>query len=71
MNQNHKNRVVITGTGLITPLGHNVPDTWAAILAGKSGTGTFTILEKGDHISGCICEVKDFDPEAYLSRRVA
>lgn len=71
MNQNHKNRVVITGTGLITPLGHNVPDTWTAILAGKSGTGPFTILEKGDHISGCICEVKDFDPEAYLSRRVA
>jgi 3-oxoacyl-[acyl-carrier-protein] synthase II len=67
----HNERVVITGTGLITPLGHNVPDTWAAILAGQSGTGPFTVLEKGDHISGTICEVKDFDPAAYMSRRDA
>ncbi len=71
MSQNHKNRVVITGAGLITPLGHNVPDTWAAILSGKSGAGPFTLMEKGDHISGCICEVKEFDPAASLSRRVA
>jgi 3-oxoacyl-[acyl-carrier-protein] synthase II len=67
----HKNRVVITGTGLITPVGHNVPDTWAAILDGQSGTGPFTVLEKGDHISGTICEVKDFDPAAFMSRRDA
>ncbi len=66
-----KRRVVVTGTGLITPLGHNVPDTWSGILAGKSGTGPFTILEKGDHIFGTICEVKDFDPEQYMSRRDA
>ena len=71
MSQNHKTRVVITGAGLITPLGNNVPDTWAAILAGKSGAGPFTLMERGDHISGCICEVKNFDPAAQLSRRVA
>lgn len=71
MNNNHRNRVVITGTGLITPLGHNVPDTWAAILAGKSGIGPFTFIEKGEHTSGGICEVKNFDPEAYLPKREA
>ncbi len=67
----HNERVVITGIGLITPLGHNVPDTWAAVLAGKSGTGPFTVLERGEHISGTLCEVKDFDPAVYMSRRDA
>ena len=71
MNNNHQQRVVITGAGLITPIGHNVPDTWAAILAGKSGIGPFTQIEKGDHTSGTICEVKNFDPEDYLDRREA
>lgn len=71
MNNNHQQRVVITGTGLITPIGHNVPDTWAAILAGKSGIGPFTQIEKGEHTSGTICEVKDFNPEDYLDRREA
>ncbi|HOU40919.1 MAG TPA: beta-ketoacyl synthase N-terminal-like domain-containing protein, partial [Promineifilum sp.] len=37
-----RRRVVVTGVGLITPLGHNVPDTWAAILAGRSGFGPIT-----------------------------
>ncbi len=71
MNNNHQQRVVITGTGLITPIGHNVPDTWAAILAGKSGIGPVTQIEKGDHTSGTICEVKNFNPEDYLHRREA
>lgn len=64
-----KKRVVITGVGLITPLGHNVPDTWQAILAGKSGAGPFTQIEKIDHVSGTICEIKDFDPADYINRR--
>ncbi len=65
-----KKRVVITGMGLITPLGHNVEDTWAAILAGQSGTGAFTLIEKEGHVSGAICEVKEFDPQDYLDRRM-
>jgi beta-ketoacyl-acyl-carrier-protein synthase II len=71
MNNNHRQRVVITGAGLITPVGHNVPDTWANVLAGKSGIGPFTLIEKGEHTSGGLCEVKEFDPEAYLPRREA
>ncbi len=70
-NGSQPHRVVITGTGVITPLGHNVPDTWAAILAGKSGIGPFTLLEKGEHTSGGICEIKNFDPEEYIHRRDA
>ncbi len=64
-------RVVITGLGLVTPLGHNVVDTWTAILAGKSGLGDFTIIERGEHSSGGVCEVKEFDPAEYLGRRDA
>lgn len=66
-----KTRVVITGQGLITPLGHNAADTWAAVLAGQSGIGPFTQVEKGEHIAGVLCEVKDFAPEDYLDRRTA
>ena len=66
-----KSRVVVTGLGLLTPLGHNVADTWSAILAGQSGFGPFTQIEKGEHLSGGLCEVKDFVPEDYLGRRLA
>jgi len=66
-----KPRVVITGMGLITPLGYNVPDTWAAILAGKSGIGPFTIIEKGEHTSGGVCEIKNFDAEEHMDKRLA
>ena len=64
-------RVVITGAGLITPLGHNVQDTWKAILAAQSGFGPFTQIEKEEHSSGGLCEVKDFDPAEVLGRREA
>lgn len=69
--QNHQHRVVVTGVGMITPLGHSVASTWEAILAGRSGFGPFTLLDKGDHTAGGLCEVKDFDPETYLGRRDA
>lgn len=64
-------RVVITGTGLITPLGHNVVDTWYAITTGQSGFGPFTQIEKGAHVGGGLCEVKDFDPAEAIGRREA
>lgn len=64
-------RVVITGMGLLTPLGHNVTDTWEAILAGKSGIGPFTLMEKREHTLPCLFEVKEFDPEAFMDRREA
>lgn len=64
-------RVVVTGLGLITPLGHNVVDTWTAILKGESGFGPFTHIDKGEHQAGGLCEVKDFDPVAAIGRREA
>lgn len=74
MSDNHhlsRHRVVVTGMGMITPLGHNVPDTWAGILAGKTGFGPFTLIEKGEHNAGGLCEVKEFDPAMYMDRKEA
>lgn len=67
--ENQNCRVVVTGMGAITPLAHNVPDTWQAILAGVSGFGPFTVIEKGEHTSGGLCEVKDFDANEFMDRR--
>ena len=74
MSDNHhpsRHRVVVTGMGMITPLGHNVPDTWAGILAGKTGFGPFTLIERGEHNAGGLCEVKEFDPAMYMDRKEA
>jgi 3-oxoacyl-[acyl-carrier-protein] synthase II len=66
-----RRRVVITGLGAVTPLGHNVADTWAGIRSGRSGLGPFTLLDRGDHTTGGLCEVKEFDAGAALGRRTA
>jgi 3-oxoacyl-[acyl-carrier-protein] synthase II len=66
-----QHRVVITGLGVITALGHNVADTWEGILNGRSGLGPFTLLEKGEHTAGALFEIKAFNPEDYLDRRDA
>lgn len=70
MENGHK-RVVVTGTGMVTPLGHNVADTWAAILAGKSGFGPITLFDTAGHTAQGACEVKDFDADALLGRKEA
>ncbi|HNS38727.1 MAG TPA: beta-ketoacyl-ACP synthase II [Promineifilum sp.] len=72
-----RRRVVITGVGAITPLGHNVPDTWSAILSGKSGFGPITLVDESAlpegtfHSIGGLCEVKEFDPAQYMDRKDA
>lgn len=62
-------RVVITGMGIITPLGLTVNDTWQAILACQSGIGPYTLLEQGEHATPRLFEVKGFEPENYMDRK--
>ena len=66
-----KRRVVITGLGLVTPVGNTVDSTWKALLDGKSGIAPITKFdasEFGTRISG---SVKDFNVEQYLSKKDA
>jgi 3-oxoacyl-[acyl-carrier-protein] synthase II len=54
-------RIVVTGMGLVTPLGGDVETTWANILAGKSGAGPITRFDASDQKCRIACEVKSAD----------
>jgi 3-oxoacyl-[acyl-carrier-protein] synthase II len=56
-------RVVVTGLGLVTPLGADVETAWANILAGKSGAGPITRFDASDQVCRIACEVKPADHE--------
>ena len=56
-------RVVVTGLGLVTPLGGDVETTWANILAAKSGAGRITRFDASDQKCRIACEVKPADHE--------
>jgi 3-oxoacyl-[acyl-carrier-protein] synthase II len=62
-------RVVITGMGVVSPLGCDVDEMWGRLLAGESGVGEITRFDHTDHRVHFAAEVKDFDPEAYIDRR--
>ena len=66
-----KQRVVVTGLGMVTPLGLNVKDTWDATLAGKSGVAAIEHFDTSG-LSCRICStVKDFDPSPYMEPKDA
>ena len=64
-------RVVISGIGLITPLGIGVDETWRALCAGKSGIGEITRFDTSDFQTKIAGEVKDFHPEDFLTQKDA
>lgn len=61
-----KRRVVITGMGMISPLGLNVGDTWQAILAGKSGVTRIEEFDTSDYPTKIWAKVKGFNIEEYV-----
>ncbi|WP_380778626.1 beta-ketoacyl-ACP synthase II [Sphingomonas sp. R86520] len=69
-------RVVVTGLGLVTPLGADVETAWANILAGKSGAATITRFDASDYVCRIACEVKPadhpygFDPGKRVDHKV-
>ncbi|HME90426.1 MAG TPA: beta-ketoacyl synthase N-terminal-like domain-containing protein, partial [Myxococcaceae bacterium] len=64
-------RVVVTGTGLITPLGTGTEKNWQAMLAGKSGIGPITRFSADGLATRIAGEVKDFEVEQFADRREA
>ncbi|MGM0613469.1 MAG: beta-ketoacyl-ACP synthase II [Bacteroidota bacterium] len=62
-------RVVVTGLGTISPLGHNVQDTWEAMQSGKSAAAPITRFDAGKFKTKFACEVKDYDPKSYFDRK--
>jgi 3-oxoacyl-[acyl-carrier-protein] synthase II len=59
-------RVVVTGMGVLSPLGHSVKQTWEAIIAGQSGVGPITHFDPSNYLVKIAAEVKDWDPASVM-----
>jgi 3-oxoacyl-[acyl-carrier-protein] synthase II len=64
-------RVVVTGVGLVTPLGTGAAKTWSALCAGQSGIGPVTRFDASDIGVNIAAEVKDFQAEEHMDKKVA
>lgn len=62
-------RVVVTGVGIVSPLGADVETTWKGLLAGKSGIGAITRFDASQYSSRIAGECRDFDAEKYIEKK--
>ena len=67
----HKRRIVVTGLGVVSPVGVGVQTSWANIIAGKSGISKITKFDASNFSSQIAGEVKDFDVSQYLPAKEA
>ena len=71
MANSQNQRVVVTGLGVIAPVGNTLDTYWKALLAGQNGIGPITRFDPQAHGSQIAGEVKGFDPHDYLDRKQA
>jgi 3-oxoacyl-[acyl-carrier-protein] synthase II len=64
-----KRRVVVTGMGIVSPLGIGLENNWAAICQGRSGIGPITKFDTSEYPCKIAGEVKNFDPDAYIDKK--
>ena len=62
-------RVVVTGMGILSPVGSDVPSTWDAIAAGRSGVATITKFDATDHRTKIAAELKGYDPQDHFNSK--
>ena len=62
-------RVVVTGTGAVTPVGNDPDAMWSNLVAGKSGIGPITLFDASNYNVRFAGEVKDFNPKDYMEHR--
>ncbi|MCO6510116.1 MAG: beta-ketoacyl-ACP synthase II [Aridibacter famidurans] len=66
-----RRRVVVTGLGLVTPCGNDVPSTWDALMRGDNGADYIKKFDAENFPVRFACEVKDFDAEDFLEKKEA
>ncbi len=66
-----RRRVVVTGMGMLTPIGNTVEDSWRAALAGTSGAGLNERFDTTNFGAKICASVKNFDPEQYMEKKEA
>lgn len=66
-----KRRVVVTGLGIVSPIGNDVPSFWEAVKAGRSGVGPITLIDASDLAAKIAGEVKDFEPSRRIDPKEA
>ena len=71
MSENGRRRVVITGLGMVSPLGNDVGSSWTRLLAGESGAGVITAFDHTNYNVHFACELKDFEPTAWIDRKTS
>ena len=64
-------RVVVTGLGLVTPVGNSVETTWSALMEGKSGADYIRKFDAEKFSVRIACEVKGFDPLTFIPKKEA
>jgi len=69
--QNGRRRVVVTGVGMVTPLGNDPESTWENLVGGESGAGPITQFDAGEYAVRFACEATDFEPTTWIERKQA
>lgn len=64
-----RRRVVITGLGVISPVGNTLQEAWASLVQGKGGVGPLTLFDAKEYPTRFAAEVKNFNPDQYLTHK--
>ena len=64
-------RVVVTGLGALTPIGNTVSEFWQGLVSGQSGADDITYFDPSNFKTQFACELKGFDPEQFMDRKLS